>query len=317
MRILVTGGFGFVGGRLAAHLAQAGHKVILGSRTLRVAPDWLPSAEVMQIEWNDQYSLEQNCVGVDVVIQAAGMNAQACAEDPMAALACNGLATSRLVTAASRMGVQQFIYLSTVHVYGSPMKGVITENCRPLNPHPYATSHLAGEYAVLRAHHRREIKGKVLRLSNAFGAPMYGEVNCWMLLVNDLCRQAVLTRKLELRTSGLQQRDFIGLNKVCQMIEHCIFDSTDSCKTQIFNICSGSSKTLIEMSEIIRMRCVNVLGFVPKLHLSNKNNEIIDSFKIISNVNLTHSEQEMDSQCIAEIDNLLFFCDVHFASNLI
>ena len=106
----------------------------------------------------------------------------------------NGVATKRLVEAASRAGVKKFIYLSTAHVYASPLVGTITEQTLPNNSHPYASSHLAGESAVLNADERGVIQGVVMRLSNAYGAPMHKGVNCWMLVVNDLCRQAVQTR---------------------------------------------------------------------------------------------------------------------------
>ena len=86
MRILITGGFGFVGGRLAVHLAQAGHQIVLGSRNASSPPVWLPQAEVVQIVWEDDRTLERCCDGVDVVIQAAGMNAQECSADPVAAM---------------------------------------------------------------------------------------------------------------------------------------------------------------------------------------------------------------------------------------
>ena len=97
MRILITGGFGFIGGRLAQHLLKAGHHVVLGSRTHTSSPDWLPEVDVVQANWNDCFSLKQICTGIDVVIHAAGMNARECAQNPVVALECNGLATARLV----------------------------------------------------------------------------------------------------------------------------------------------------------------------------------------------------------------------------
>ena len=154
MRILITGGFGFVGGRLAVHLAQAGHQIVLGSRNASSPPIWLPQAEVVQIVWEDDRTLEHCCDGVDGVIQAAGMNEQDCAAGPVAALDFNGVATARLIEAASRAGVKKFIYLSTAHIYASPLVGTITEETFPRNLHPYATSHLAGEHAVLSASSR-------------------------------------------------------------------------------------------------------------------------------------------------------------------
>jgi UDP-glucose 4-epimerase len=265
MRILITGGFGFVGGRLAVHFAQLGHQIVLGTRHLLTPPEWLPQAEVAIIAWDDMAALEQSCYGVDLIIHTAGMNAQDSVTDSIAALAFNGLATARLVVAASRAGVNKFIYLSTAHVYDSPLVGTITEETCPRNLHPYATSHLAGEHAVLSTNSYSEIHGIVLRLSNAFGAPMHKDVNCWMLLINDLCRQAVETRKLVLRTSGLQQRDFIGLTSVCQVTERLVTGHTKLNHTNVFNVGAGVSQSVLEMALLIQQRCSKVLGFEPEL----------------------------------------------------
>ena len=111
MRILITGGFGFIGGRIAAYLSQAGHQVLLGSRNERNPPVWLPQAEVVKSQWGDECAIQNSCEGVDVIVHAAGMNAQDCAADPIAAYDFNGVATKRLVEAASRVGVKKFIYL--------------------------------------------------------------------------------------------------------------------------------------------------------------------------------------------------------------
>lgn len=265
LRVLITGGLGFVGGRLGAHLAQAGHKIVLGSRKATGPPAWLPQAEVAQINWDDIAALERSCKAVDVVVQAAGMNAQDCAADPVAALAFNGVATARLVAAASRAGVHRIIYLSTAHVYASPLMGVITEETCPRNLHPYATSHLAGENAVLSAGQRGHIQGIVLRLSNAFGAPTQPDANCWMLLVNDLCRQAVHTGKLVLHSSGQQQRDFIGMTEVCRVAEQLAAGSGTDRPEGIFNIGTGAAQSVLDMTKLIQQRCVTVLGIEPQL----------------------------------------------------
>ena len=102
-KILITGGFGFVGGRLAANLAQAGYSVLLASRKAMDPPIWLPQAKVTQIVWNDTLSLERICKGVDVIVQAAGINSQDCVANPVSALEFNGLATARLVAAGHQL----------------------------------------------------------------------------------------------------------------------------------------------------------------------------------------------------------------------
>lgn len=313
MRILITGGFGFIGGRLGQYLQQTGHQVILGSRNASSPPEWLPHAEVAQIDWSDSRALKQICNRVDVVVQAAGMNAQDCSSDPVAALEFNGVVTARLVAAASRAGVKRFIYLSTAHVYASPLVGTITEETCPSNLHPYATSHLAGEHAVLRANQRGQIEGIVLRLSNAFGAPVHKDVNCWMLLVNDLCKQAGQTRKLVLQTSGVQQRDFIGITEVCRVTEHLAVSNDLSTQSTIFNLGSGVSQTVFAMAQLIQQRCSHILGFVPVLQ--RVQSEAVEPPRMLSYRvdNLTALGIKSDFlENLAEIDSLLRFCQSTF-----
>ena len=315
MRILITGGLGFVGGRIAVHLVQLGHQIVLGSRKEINQPVWLPQAELTQIEWEDDYKLERTCNDVDVVIQAAGMNAQDCAADPVAALAFNGVATSRLVAAANRAGVQRFIYLSTAHVYASPFVGLITEKTCPRNLHPYATSHLAGEHAVLHADRSGPMHGIVLRLSNAFGAPVHKDVNCWMLLVNDLCMQAVQTRKLLLDTSGSQQRDFLSLTDLCRVAEFLGVGRDGVSHRGVFNVGSGVSQTVLQMAQLIQQRCQQVLGFKPELRYPpsapDKKNPVL-TFRAdrLANEHLGNGQNDT-----AEIDALLRFCQLNLSQS--
>lgn len=308
MRILITGGFGFVGGRLGRHLQQTGHQVILGSRNANSAPDWLPQAEAVQTAWDDGFALEQICTGADVVIQAAGMNAQDCVTDAVAALEINGLATARLIGAASRAGVKRFIYLSTAHVYASPLLGAISEGTCPRNMHPYATSHLAGENAVLSASQRGQIEGIVLRLSNTFGAPAHKDVNCWMLLVNDLCRQAVTARSLTLRSAGLQRHNFVTLHDVTRAILHVIGLRKEEVGDGVFNIGSVRTPRVIDMVESIQARCSAVLGYTPDIiRPKSGDGAVTHDFKY-SIDKLIATGFELSDNVAAEIDATLLLC---------
>ena len=254
MRVLVAGGFGFVGGRVAQYLHHAGHSIILGTRQAYTPPDWLPQAEVAQLHWHDAAALERSCRGVDVVVHAAGMNAQDCAADPVAALEFNGVATARLLAAGIRAGVHRFLYFSTAHVYASPLAGTLTEDACPRNLHPYAASHLAGEYAVLDATRRGQIMGVVLRLSNAFGAPARKDANCWALLVNDLCRQAAVTGRVELHTAGTQLRDFITLEDVARAVLHAVYAETKGLSDGLFNLGGDAVMSVFSMAELVAAR---------------------------------------------------------------
>lgn len=313
LRILITGGFGYVGGRVAHHLWRAGFDIVLGSRKEQSSPDWLPQAKVLNTHWDDLEELAKISSSVDVVIHAAGMNYKECNSDPVSALAFNGLATARLVEAASRANVKKFIYLSTAHVYANPLVGSITELTCPTNLHPYATSHLAGEYAVLGANERGQIQGVVLRLSNAFGSPMHKKVNCWMLLINDLCKQAVQTRKLQLKTSGLQMRDFIGLNDISKIIEYFTISNLKPDQPRIYNLGSGISKTILEMAKLIEQRCEVVLGYKTELLIENKHkNENNLMLNYQSNNLSTIDVDAIRKFNYSEIDDLLIYCKSNF-----
>lgn len=312
MRILITGGFGFVGGRLAVHMAHVGHTIVIGSRNAAAPPVWLPQAEVIQTNWDDAAALERCCKGVDVVVQAAGMNSLDCVADPVAALAFNGVATARLLAAACRAGVRRFIYLSTAHVYASPLEGYITEETCPRNLHPYATSHLAGEQAVLGATQRRQIQGIVLRLSNAFGVPMHRDVNCWMLLTNDLCRQAISDQRLVLTSSGIQHRDFLSLTELCRVAGQILGNDLASGERAIFNVGTGVSKSVLGMAQLIQSRCERVLGFEPAILVSRATVNEECKPLLFECHGLERVGLQVSQDLTSEIDLLLRFCQANF-----
>jgi UDP-glucose 4-epimerase len=313
VRVLVTGGLGYLGGRLSQFLeTQLNYRTILGIRQGSGVPSWLPQAEVVHIDLGLPGNLQSICSGVDAVVHLAGMNAQDCERDPPSAFEVNAVATGRLVDAAIKAGVKRFIYVSTAHVYCSPLIGVITEETCPVSLHPYATSHRAGEDLVRVAYQSGEIETVVIRLSNAFGAPVHKKANCWMLIANDLCRQAVTTRQMILRTPGLQRRDFIPLTDVCRAVGHLIELSGKELGMGLFNLGGKWSPTVWEMACLIQKRCKLVLGFETEIiRPPRQAHDTSDEFDYrIDRLMSTGFQLEADRA--EEIDNLLKFCKANF-----
>lgn len=260
-RILITGGLGYIGGRVAQHLLRSGGwHVTVGTRNARVSAEWLPGAAIAETDWQSDDSLREACQSVAAIIHLAGMNSAECTADPVGAFAFNAVGTARLVRAAAAAGVRRFVYVSTAHVYGSPLRGVITETSPPTNLHPYAASHKAAEDCVRFMHDRRALEGIVVRLSNSFGAPANPAANCWMLLVNDLCRQAVARGRLVLHSSGLQRRDFITLTDVCGALEHLLQVDAGSLNDGLFNLGGAWAPTVLEMAERVARCAERVCG---------------------------------------------------------
>ena len=311
MNILITGGFGYIGGRLAkAIVSNTNHRVILGSRKPQKIPVQLLGASSVITNWDSSESLDNIMRGVDVVIHASGMNAKDCEDDPDMALQVNGIATSNVLMAAIKQKVGRFIYLSTIHVYGAPLSGRITEDSPTRGTHPYATSHQAGEDAVLIESKKGNIEGVVVRLSNAFGPPVYNDVNCWMLLVNDLCRQAVNQQKLALNSSGRQKRDFVSLTNVCSAIIHLTECRLEHADNYLFNIGGNWAPSILEMSQKFSWRYAKLTGVVLEIKLNQDDNfsyfDSIDySTEKLKSIGFAPSKDNSVNQ---ELDDLIYFC---------
>ncbi len=313
MRILITGGLGFVGGRLATYLSSFGHQIVIASRSKHDPPIWLPTARMIQLNWDVESSLREACENIDVVVHAAGMNSRDCEKNPEKALEFNGSATQRLVNASVAAQVKRFVYLSTAHVYGHPLNGSITEDTTPKNQHPYATSHLAGEEAVLAASIGGKIDGIVLRFSNVFGAPTHKDVNCWMLLVNDLCKQAIMTQRIIIRSSGAQQRNFLTMSDACIVIASAIFNDIEIRVPKILNVGSGESTTIFEMAITIQERCQEVFGIFPQIETLSPEKKL--DYPKLSYGSLFRLSvlDKIKNDKKREIDALLNFCKDSFA----
>jgi len=263
--VLISGGLGYVGGRMATHFAYHSDFFLrLGTRRAeQPSPHWLARGELVTLDMLDQAQIDAACRGVRHVVHLAAANENMAAADPELSLQVNGLGTLKLLRAAIRAGVERFVYLSTAHIYGSPLVGTISESTLPRPVHPYAITHRTAEDFVLAAHDKGEIVGIALRLSNGFGVPERADVDRWSLIVNDLCRQAVTGGTIQMRSAGLDQRDFISLEDAARAVLHIINLPRAQIGDGLFNVGGGCSMRVIELVELIAQRCHAVLGFQP------------------------------------------------------
>jgi UDP-glucose 4-epimerase len=265
--VLITGGSGYIGGRLVQALVEEPQfHLRLGTRQpITNRPTWPEAVEITPLDLLSQDDLNSACRGVRYVIHLAALNEMESLANPEAALRVNGLGSLKLLEAAQRAGVERFIYFSTAHVYGSPLAGMITEESLPRPHHPYAITHRVAEDFVLAAHDQKTIQGLVLRLSNGFGAPASVSANRWTLIVNDLCRQAMTAGKLVLKSSGLQWRDFITLSDVARSVQHLLNLPASACQDGLFNLGGECSLQIIKLAQRIANRASRFLGFTPAI----------------------------------------------------
>ena len=272
--------------------------------------------EFVNPDWSSVTSLLHLCEGKDLIVHAAGVNSEACLREPELAQEFNGNATGRLVEAAARGGVGSFIYLSTAHVYASPLIGHLNEDSPTTNPHPYATSHLMGEANVLSRNLNSDMRTCILRISNVYGYPETPETDCWKLLINDVCRQVAEKSVIRLQTDGSHERNFVTMTDLLSFIVGISGEMVGRDIPNIINFGSASSKAVLEIASRVRSLTPSIFGYLPEIerqkpsitqetrHLvySTKFEALVQKFKI----------NDMDE----EISQLLQFCKKSFSKEL-
>ena len=318
MRILITGGLGYLGSRLAHYLDQKGNEVIVASRDHDKSKNLSKRILIQVIDWKSETSINQACKECDIVIHAAGMNADSCKKDPVAALDFNGVVTAKLIRSALLCKVSKFIYFSTAHVYSECLSGYFDENSCTMNLHPYATTHKVAEDMVLHMTKGRSMLGVVLRLSNVFGSPVHSKVDCWELFVNNICKQAVLTNEIHLKTLGTQYRNFLPMENLCIIVEYFLssksFKNIDS--STIYNIGSETAKTIYEVALLVKSQAQVFLKQDVSLVVDNGNNKLISGKPLIYSLDKILAEDILLVDYFdKEINTLLLFCKNNFHVN--
>ena len=143
-KVLITGGLGYLGGRIAAHLLAYAPRFSLRLMTRRSrqhVPSWAANLDVVCADLLEEASLGRAVDGVDTVIHLAAVNEIECQKDPDLALEVNGRGTYRLLQACQANGVKRFVYLSTFHVLwprcgGAHYRSHPYPACAPLRHHP-------------------------------------------------------------------------------------------------------------------------------------------------------------------------------------
>jgi len=314
--VLLTGGLGYVGGRVAEWLARdPALEIYVTTRNpaLTDLPPWCPRDHCIRLDLTNDEDINNACIGMDTVVHFAALNEIDSQKDPVRALLINGLGTQKLVKSAESAGVKRCIYFSTAHIYRSPLQGTITETTLPRPVHPYAISHRTAEDIVLAANQGCSLSGVVIRLSNSLGAPINPRVNRWSLIANDLCRQAVTTGEIRLKTSGMQERDFIALSDVARAVSHVIQLPDTVLGDGIFNLGGEKGLSILQLATLIQERCRVKLGFTPPLHRPEPTPGETWVPLMYSIEKLKATGFVLTGNLVEEIDNTLLFCKNHFS----
>lgn len=252
MRILVSGGFGYLGSHVSNYFFNKGHEVRILSRTGHPElSEWSQRFEVVDGDISEYASVENCCRNIDVVIQTAALNEVDCKTKWREALLINGWGTRNLLEDAYRNKVKRFIYFSTFHVYGIPKTDVITEETLPDPVNNYSITHYLAEMYCRQFEAEKKVKSYILRISNGYGAPLFRSINRWTLVLNDLCSTAFTQRKILLKSKGTQERDFIGIKDILRGVALFAEKEVEDLGSNVYNLGGGQNFSIISLAKVV------------------------------------------------------------------
>ena len=264
MRVLVTGGAGYIGSVVADHLLRAGHTVTVLDNLIMGWREAVPAAaEFVHADTGDEAAIDSlfNSHQFDAVMHfAALIEAGESVEVPEQYFDNNSLRTLTLLRAMLRHQVMRFVFSSTAAVYGEPQIVPIPED-HPLAPtNAYGESKLIVEQMLAWFHRAHGFRYASLRYFNAAGAtPARGEAHRSESHLIPLILQVPLGQREFISIFGSDYptkdgtcvRDFIHIDDLASA--HLLaLQGLETNATLICNLGSGSGFTVREVIDIAR-----------------------------------------------------------------
>ena len=260
MRILITGGAGFIGSHLANFLYAQGHYVRVLDDMTSGDPDQLHAEiYVKRGDVRDIPTLWSLLQGVDVVYHLAALvSVPASILYPRDYNDVNVGGTVALLEACRDVGVGRVVLASSATIYGDQPTQPVSEGTLPAPAAPYAVTKMAAEQYLFTMGALVGFEAVSLRIFNAYGPgqplpPTHGPV------IPYLMQQVAQNGSVIIFGDGTQTRDFVYISDVVQaLVTAGVAPNVDR---QIINIGSGQETSINQAAELIGQ----VLGKQPRL----------------------------------------------------
>jgi len=250
VKILITGGAGFIGSNLAEDLCRTDDVVILDD--LSTASDLSKKfVEGLEIDFikgsiNDQDLLKKILADVDYVLhQAAIPSVPRSIEDPLKTNRANVGGTLTILKASADSGVKKLVYASSSSVYGDTPRLPKIETMESNPKSPYAVSKFVGEQYVRVFSEIYGLKTTSLRYFNVYG-PRQNPFSEYAAVVPKFVYAALQDKQLEIYGDGDQTRDFTFVKDVVEANKKAISTGEGS-----YNIAGGKQITLNDLADLI------------------------------------------------------------------
>jgi UDP-glucose 4-epimerase len=254
VKILVTGGAGFIGANLCRTLvATPGVERVVALDDLSTGSqdnlDGVEGVELVEGSILDADLLDAIVPGSKAVIHlAARPSVPRSLVDPMASHEVNATGTLRVLEAARHHGGPHVVVASSSSVYGANPVLPKREDMAPKPVSPYAVSKLATESYALAYGHSFGLPTLAFRFFNVFG-PLQAADHAYAAVIPTFLAAALRGEPLPVHGDGLQTRDFTYVGTVCSVLADAVVNTV--CDPRPVNLAFGTRVSLIDVIELI------------------------------------------------------------------
>ena len=247
MKILVTGGAGFIGSNIVMKLLGLGYEpVVLDNLSSGYRQNLVDGVQLIEADVRVGEVVARSAAGCDVIIHlAASVGNKRSIDNPLEDSAINVLGTLNVLGAARQNRVQRVVFSSSAGIFGELKTLPISED-HPQDPDsPYGASKLAAEKMCLVYNKLYGMSNICLRYFNVYGSHQrfdaYG--NVIPIFANRILKRKTLT----IYGDGEQTRDFVNVNDVvaANIQSALVADSVRG----VFNIGSGTCVTINNLAK--------------------------------------------------------------------
>ena len=259
MKVIVTGGAGFIGSHLVEKLVLDSNEVIVldnfSTGRLENLNNVKNKIKVINCDLSEKESWTEHFSEVELVFHLAALaDIIPSIENPSEYYHSNVTATLNVLESSRKFNIKKFIYSASSSCYGIPDKYPTSESAKIMPQYPYALTKYLGEQLVLHWNKIYKIPTISLRFFNVYGtrsrtSGAYGAVFGVFL------SQKIANKPLTVVGDGTQTRDFIYVSDIVSAL---IQAAHTNASEEIINIGSGLTYTINDVVKLLNSKSINI-----------------------------------------------------------
>lgn len=253
--LLVTGGAGFIGSSFVKIALDRGFQIRvldnLSTGTSEVASELCEmGVDVLVGDIRDSELLEGIMEGVDAVVHlAAQVSVSLSVQNPDETTSINIQGTDTLLSKCSKFGIKRVIIASSAAVYGENENLPLTEKDAGNLLSPYAESKWQNEHQISQARNEG-LEAVALRFFNVYGTGQRAD-SAYAAVIPKFIDMMVQGKAPHVHGDGLQTRDFVHVNDVCEAIFTFLDPIWSGNSYHVFNVATQTRKSLVNLIDEI------------------------------------------------------------------